>query len=109
AQADVEDITGRMRLVLDDIVLAQRQRKLHGVPVVEHARPIREPREHGENAERARTQIVPAVPPIAHGGCGVYAHVRPSGGLAAATRCCVEDRETRACSSGGFAAAILLL
>ena len=43
AQADIEDVARRVWLVLDHVVLAQRERELHGVPVVRHARAIRQP------------------------------------------------------------------
>jgi hypothetical protein len=49
---DVEDVARRVRLVLEHIVLAQRQGKLHGVPVVEQTRPVREARDDRQERER---------------------------------------------------------
>src|SRR2546425_737386 len=68
AQPHVEDVARWVGLVFDDVVLAQRERELHGVPVVEHARPVGQPGQHGEDGERAGKQVVPAVGAVAHRG-----------------------------------------
>ena len=43
AERDVEDVPRGVWLVFDDVVLVQRERELDGVPVVQHAGPVRQP------------------------------------------------------------------
>jgi hypothetical protein len=51
AEGDIQEIAGRMGLMLGDVELAESEGELHGVPVVEHARPIGPPGEEGEGGE----------------------------------------------------------
>ena len=52
AEAHVEEVAGRVRLVLGDVELAERERELHGVPVVEHPRPVGPARRQRDQGQR---------------------------------------------------------
>jgi hypothetical protein len=63
---DVEDVSRRMGLMLDDVVLPEGQRELDGVPVVEQARPVGQAGEDGQEGQGSRTEQIPVADPSPH-------------------------------------------
>ena len=57
-EPDIQDVAGGMGLVFADVVLAERERELHGVPVVEHASPVRQSGQDRQQRERHRAQEI---------------------------------------------------
>ena len=70
AEPDVQDIARRMGLVLADVVLAQRERELDGVPVVEHPRAEGQSGEDRQQRERHRAEQVETRRGAGHGRRG---------------------------------------